>query len=504
MEDKKFDAIIIGSGVGGLFCALELVSKGKKVLVVERQPIPGGVATSFRRKGFSFEAALHIVDSLSCDGEIRKFLDEQGISQKLDFLELKEFGRLIYPEHDLVIEADFEKLKKTLVDNFPQEQGGLEIFFRQINKFYKQFDAFACANLPLWLKLMLSPVLYPEIIRTSSLTVEQFIPRKIKDKKLRAIISTLWGFIGLAPSELCVFYFLMVLRGYWGQRTAYVKGGFSHLFEVMVDRIREAGSEVRFNTSVKSIIVGKDKTARGIVTEGGEEFLAKVIVSNANAIDTLTRLVDDQSVRSYYFKRLSKMRKSLSAIIFYLGLDVPARAVGMEYPLLSINTTYDHEESFRRCAEGDYDNCNFALVDHSQIDAGLAPPGKGTISVMTLANYANWEGLGRQEYENKKKEVSQIVIARLERYLPGVSRHIEVLEVGTPLTIERFACLPQGAIYGFAETVPQASINHLSQQTKVKGLFLSGAWTRPGCGFHGCFVSGRDAASLVLGFLKQR
>lgn len=499
-----YDAIVIGAGVGGLTCALKLISKGKSVLVIEKQPVPGGVATSFKRKGFTFEAILHFVNALGPSGEIRKFLDDFGISAKVDFIEMKEFGRVIYPEHDFVVGTDFNNLKVFLKDNFPKEGKGIDEFFHQAQHFYRQFDRFSSSKFPLWLTLMLTPFLYPEVIKTSYLTLEQFISKKIKDKKLRSIIGTIWGFIGLPPSEISAFYFLIVFRGYWGEKTAYVRGGFSRLFNVMVDKIKESGSQIQFNTCVKSIITDKGRVARAVVTERGEEFRAKAIISNANAIDTLTKLIDTDFIRNFYTKKFSSMRKSLSGLTVYLGLDVPAKVVGMNYPLFSINSIYDHDESFRRCAQGDYRVCNLALIDHSQLDPALAPAGKSTIVIMTLDSYANWQGLGTGEYKNKKKLVADTVIARLEKYFPGISSHIELVEVGTPRTMERFASLPEGAIYGFAETVAQSSINRLSQETKVKGLFLTGAWTRPGCGVHACFISGADAADLALGYLKNK
>jgi prolycopene isomerase len=91
---------------------------------------------------------------------------------------------------------------------------------------------------------------------------------------------------------------------------------------------------------------------------------------------------------------------------------------------------------------------------------------------------------------------------RAEKYLPGLSKYIEVIEAATPRTMSRFSASPEGAIYGFAQTPKQSGINRLSQETKVKGLFLTGAWTRPGGGIHACFISGIDAADLALKYLK--
>jgi phytoene desaturase len=499
----KYDCIVIGAGMGGLTCGLKLAAAGKKVLLLERQPVAGGVGTSFKRRGFTFEASLHYVDGLADGGGIREFLDEYGVSPKIDFIELKEFGRVIYPQHDCVVKNDFISLEAMLKDAFPAEAEGIKKFFRGINTFYRQFDHFMDSRIPYWLKMLAMPILYPQVIKASCLTLEQYITKKIEDKKLRGFLATIWGFVGVSPFELSAFYYLVVLRGCWGEKTAYIKGGFNKLFGAMAERIKECGSEVRFNTTVTEILTDQGRCVKGVRTDKGEEFLADVIISDANAIDTLTKFIDHDALKRSYAQKLSLLKKSISAITVYIGLDVPAKQIGMSYPVLSVNATYDHDEAFRCCLSNDYSHCNLAVVDHSQLDPGLAPVGKSSICVMTLANYAGWGTLTTEEYDKKKKETADSIVANLEKYLPGLSSHIEVIEVGTPKTMERFAVLPQGAVYGFSQIVAQSSLSRLSQETDLKGLFLTGAWTRPGCGVHGCLVSGIDAADLALKFLKK-
>jgi prolycopene isomerase len=499
---KEFDCIVIGAGMAGLTAALKLCAAGKKVLVLERQPVAGGVGTSFKRKGFTFESSLHYVDALSPGEEVREFLDQYGVSQRIEYIEMKEFGRILYPGLDWVVKNDFDSLKLKLKDEFSQDKEGIDEFFREADKFYRQLDAFSDSKLPLWLKLLISPIVFPSIIKTSCLTLEQFIPKKIKDKRARAVIGTLWSFIGQPPSEVSAFYFLIVLKGCWGAKTAYVKGGFNRLFSAMTERIREYGSEIRFNTTVTQIVTEKGKIVKGVRTAKGEEFRAKAVISNANCIDTLTKLIDCDKLKVEYEKNLSCLQKSLSAITVYLGLDVPSSAIGMRQSLLSASTTYDHDEAFKTCSSEDYSRCNLAVVDHSQLDPQLAPQGKSTLCIMTLTDYATWEGLAPEDYLKKKKAAAEAIVTNLEKYLPGLKSHIEFQEAATPRTMERYALLPEGSVYGFAETVPQSSINRLPQETKVKGLFLAGAWTKPGCGVHGCFVSGFDAADLVLRQLR--
>jgi len=120
-----------------------------------------------------------------------------------------------------------------------------------------------------------------------------------------------------------------------------------------------------------------------------------------------------------------------------------------------------------------------------------------------LDNYAHWSNLTAEEYHKKKDTVMRKFINRAEVYLPGLSQEIEVMEAATPKTMERFSLSPEGAIYGFSQSVAQSGINRLAQKTKVKGLLLAGGWTRPGAGIHACFDSGRDAAGIALKLLRR-
>lgn len=498
----KYDVVVIGAGVAGLTSALKLSSAGKKVLVIEKGPIPGGFGTSFKRKGFVFESSLHCVDSLDKDGEIRVFLDDMGVSEKVSFLELNEFARMIYPDCDFVADFNADNFINLLKEKFPQESENIGKLFSSINRFYEEFDRFYNSKLPEWVNFILSPFLYRSIIKTSILTAESFIARYIRNKDLQAIITNIWQFVGLPASRLSAFYFLIILRGYHCQRTCFVKGGFQRLFDAMTEKIKENGSDVKFNTRAVKIITQKNKV-KSVVTDSGEEFNAGAIISNANAISTLGVMLDNQILRDSYKKEFMPLEKSASAVQVYLGLDIPAKELGMDRHILFINPVYNHDETFGHALRGEYDKSNLILTDHVQVDPSLAPEGKGSLLLITYAAYSDWVNLDKEQYRQKKAKVANILIRRAQQYLPGLERHIEVMEVATPLTFERYSDSPEGAIYGFAQTPQQAVINRLSPETKIRGLFLAGAWTQPGAGVHACFISGFNAAEIALKVLRK-
>lgn len=496
----RYDAVIIGAGVAGLTAGLILSREGKKVLILEKQSQAGGFAAGFHRKGFTFEAALHCVDSLGKDGDIGKFLADSGLDAKLEFLETGDFSRIVYPEHDLIADADPGHLIAYLKHAFPREAGNLTRFFRNLDTFYGQFDAYCASSLPAWLDAALTRLRYPVLADLSRITTQQLLERSIKDPRLCAILSDIWRFAGLPPARLSALYFLLLFRGYYYMPTAYIKGGFNRLISVIIKEIQRNGSEVRFKQEAVGIITKKGR-ATAVATADGEIIEAGVVISNANALDTLCVFPDDEKVKNAYRLRLSPLEKSVSGFQVYLGLDVPAGTLGMSHRLISVNTSYDHKDDFASILSGDYALRSFQLTDHASLDPSLVPQGKGSLVIMCLDAYANWQGLGKDAYQAKKQAVARQLIGRAQQFLPRLPEHIEVMEIATPRTMERFVGSPEGAMYGFAQTPQQAGSNRLGQKTAVRGLFLAGAWTRPGAGVHGCFVSGMDAAELALGFL---
>jgi prolycopene isomerase len=343
---------------------------------------------------------------------------------------------------------------------------------------------------------------WPSIIRVSLETTQEFIRKYISDARLEAVITDIWRFLGSPPSRLSAFYFLIVFRGYYYNPTSYIKGGFAKLFAVMLDEIRAQGGEIRFNTKVNKINT-RGSCVQGVSTDKGEDFFAHTVISNVNAIDTLAQMLDNEALKDRYAKLLSSFEKSPSAVQVYLGLKAPAKNLGMRNFLYSINEAYDHDENFKYCLGADYQRRPIEIVDHCQLDAGLAPETKGTLTIMTLDTYAHWGDLSEEEYRRKKQEVAQIFILRAEKYLPHLRENIEFVEVATPRTMQHFSGSPEGAIYGFSQIPAQAGIQRLNQKTRIRGLYLAGAWTQPGGGVHGCFISAVDAAGLALKYLKN-
>jgi prolycopene isomerase len=115
-----------------------------------------------------------------------------------------------------------------------------------------------------------------------------------------------------------------------------------------------------------------------------------------------------------------------------------------------------------------------------------------------MAQGRNWIGLDGADYRARKRELESYLLDRLAEAIPDVRDRIEICEVGTPQTMQRYTSNPLGSIYGYAFTPSSHSIHRPQPRTSVPGLYLAGAWTFPAAGFQGTMASGQNTARLVM------
>jgi len=168
---------------------------------------------------------------------------------------------------------------------------------------------------------------------------------------------------------------------------------------------------------------------------------------------------------------------------------------------IMINPSWDWDEIFAAVQAGDLQNVPLIAANYTAIDPTTAPAGKNVIVISTYLPYEyadNWQWTkSYDEYIAFKEEIAQVFIERMEAYLPGLSQHIEVLEVGTPVTNYAFSLNPKGTILGWDHNVEQSTLKRLPQETPIENLILAGAWTFPGGGQSAVISSGIGAAGII-------
>ena len=500
MTSNKYDVIIIGAGIGGLTAGAILARNGKKVLVLEKNPVAGGYAVNFKRKGFEFDASLHLINGCEWGGQTFKILEECGISDKVEFLKPKFLFRSVYPDFDFKIpQCSPEGIIDVLSEYFPNEKDGLRRLLIAIRAIAIESKHFLNSPSSIRIKTILSLLIYPNLFHYSKLSCQNMFDKFIKDHILKSIVGQLWPFYGLSLNRLSSVYFAYPTYDYIANGGYYPKDGSSSIIDSLVYSLKTNGSNVIFNSEVKEIIV-ENNIARGIKLKSEEVFLSRSIISNTDPRATFINLIKKDSINSNFLNRIKKMKPSISAFQVHLGLNMDLReneSFASDYEVF-INPNYDLESQYFASLNNDPSKMLFSVTLYSNLQNNFAPRGKSAIAITALSGYEFWNRLTSSKYDAEKERFANILIERTGKFISNLSSSIEIKEISTPLTMERYTGNYKGAIYGWENSIYQCGERRSFLTTPVKNLHLSSAWTYPGSGISGTMYAGFVAAKFII------
>ena len=503
-DDQDWDAVIIGSGLGGLSVAAAFARQGFRALVLEKHHKPGGYATSFKRPGgFEFDVSLHSTSVPERDGVYYI----QGFPEITDveFVPHPSTARLIFPDYDITVpQRDPEAFIQHLKSLFPDEVAGIDGIFKEMRGLLTDLDKYQKSKNIDYGKF---PFEFPYLFRAYSRTWGQIVDNHLKDSKLKAIISAQWGYYGLPPSKLASIYYILPFYGYLQEGGFYPKGRSQTISDAFVRYIEDRGGKVLLKTEVTEILT-KDHAAYGVRTEDGTEYHGRAIISNANVYDTFHKMIDNREQLADYLAKFDEYAVSLSSFQIWLGLkkDLVSK-LAIKDAEIFYETGYDSEAAFKAAVEGYIDDSSgYGLTLYDNLFEGYSPEGKNTVNIITLMGYDHWQTYERDyfagnktAYDAEKKRIADVLIDRVENTLmPGLRDAIEVIEIGTPLTNVRYTGNHRGAIYGWDQTLNNAMPNRLPQTTPIDNLYLSSAWTQPGGGYGGVISSGLQCFAQIM------
>ncbi len=497
----RFDAVVIGAGLGGLSAAASMAKRGLSVAVLEKHGVPGGYATSFNRGRFEFEVALHElsgVGSTDQPGPVYEYLRWLGVLDQLTFQPIPDLYRSIFPNHDVRLPFGWDAYQNTLISLFPHEAQGI----RQLLELIRTVDVETRSleekfnkgqmDVATFLKV---PVTSPNVLRYQGRTWKSVLTRYIKDPEAQAIISQYWGYVGMPPSKASFFYFALMLAVYIKSGAAYVHGRSQALSNAFVSAIEANGGKVQFNTKCSGIVVKSGRVV-GVETASGEFFEGKVVISNSDPIHT-TRMLPEEAVPASWQRRLQASVVGGSSINVYLGLDRSSESLGIQDHEVFVNLDYDQDEHFRvmHTLETPKAMC---VTTYNICDPTISPPGTSSVVLTGLAYGAPWFTLDPSQYVATKRRMADGMLAMAERVVPDIRQCIEVMDISTPVTNYRYTGNYEGAIYGFEQPPWDATVWRLGHKGPVEGLFLVGAFTQPGGGFQPAIASGQMVAEEVM------
>ena len=206
-----------------------------------------------------------------------------------------------------------------------------------------------------------------------------------------------------------------------------------------------------------------------------------------------------------YVKKLESLRPSISSFIVWLGLnrELKGKVKGFSTHVASGRGP---EKDYLSCVRGEIDRGSFSVSVYDNVYEGYSSPGTSTLMLLFLCGYRPWkrfeEDYFRGEktaYNREKEKWTHLLIDRADKkVIPGLSSMIEVVESATPLTNMRYTRNPEGAIYGFEQSMENAFMKRIKNRTPLKGLYLASAWGNPGGGFGGVMLGGWQTFNQMM------
>jgi len=495
---KNYDVIIVGSGIGGLCCASLLALQGKNVLVCEAHSKPGGVAHSFKHKGYTFESGPSLWSGLDSKntynplGTILNLLNEEVHLYKY------KGWKVLFPEASFDLEVgnlDFrEKIKSIRGSGSLKEWDEFLLGLKPLSKIINEIPLIKSSprDLDLFEIASLAFKLLPDIRNASKLTgsfgkIAEF---HLKDPFLKNWVDLLSFLISGMSMHDTNTAAMATLFNEWFKPNSYLeypKGGSESIVHALLKGLKKNGGDIFLSTRVKKVYFEDDLT-KGILLENGSKILSKYVVLNCDRW-SIEKILPENIYQRFNIKR-QKTPKCDSFLHIHLGFD----STGLNnLPIHSIWV-----DKWERGITAERNIAVFSIP--SVIDPSMAPLGKHVLHGYTPANepWEIWKDIDPKSdyYKTLKEDRCSIFLDPLKKIIPDIENRIEVKMLGTPLTHKKFTNTYCGS-YGPAISASKSLFP--GSKTPIKNLFVCGASTFPGIGIPAVAASGAYAAEAILG-----
>jgi phytoene dehydrogenase-like protein len=491
---KKYDAIVIGSGMGGLTTASLLSKRRLKVLLFEKEKQVGGYVVSFKRNGFTFDATGAFVGGCQVGGELYQILKEIGAHEEIEFIPIHHIQN-IYPGFEVHLrQGGFHSYTEALLNLFPEEEKGLNAYLSLVKKIGEEVRSYSEITL---LKRIFFPFYFRNLVRFHKSSHKTILDNLFRGGEIKMALHTLPA--TEPPSRLSFLFVATLINKALIEGVFYPKGGMGKISEAIAKCFYQCGGELNIQMEVEQILI-KEGRVEGVLTKDGKVFQSAKVISDINPNHMVKML--PLEFQKPFSKEMRHFEYSLSCFILYIATDLDVKSMDLPH-FTYFRFLSDLEEEDRIFRRGEIPSHPAMIVSiPTLLDPSLAPPRQHLIKVLVNVPYYYQEAWGKGDpgrYRRIKEEFSQKILQQLEaKLVPNLRSHLLFYEAATPLTLERYTGNEMGAMYGLASTPQQIGNLRPSHQTPIPGLFQVGHYTRPSHGIVGASLSGLFAARMIL------
>ena len=480
--------IIIGGGLTGLSAGCYGRMNGYKTTVFEMHSIPGGVCTAWKRKGYSIDGAVNWVMGTNPSSSYYRFWQELGAAPNWK----------IY-NHDLLMTVEnregkalnlycnADRLEKYLLEIAPEDSSEIKKLTSAIRR-SSTFNMFVDKPAELYsvldgIKALKALPLLRMIKKWSKISIGDFAGR-LKNSFLREIL--LKGFQPDWPMTMLV----MLLGFQHAESAGYITGGALALTGPIEKRYLDLGGDVQYNSRVEKILVENER-AVGVRLADGSEHRADWVISAADGRTTIFGMLEGKYVDSGIAERYENPKLFEPLVYVSLGItrqynDLLPSISGLIYPLDKPIIINGKEEKQM-------------FVRSYRYDPTMAPEGKDVLIVQFETDYDYWRELysDPKKYKAEKKRIAEDVISGLEQRFPGIPKQIEMIDVATPVTWERYTGNWRGSYEGWQFDMESFSSRMKKTLPGLQNFYMAGQWVNPGGGIPTAVMSGSHTIQMI-------
>ena len=508
--DGPYDAIVIGSGIGGLTTAACLSKLGKKVIVLEQHYTAGGFTHSYDRNGYEWDVGVHYIGDMGAKHTLARRLFDYVTDSKLQWAAMDDhYDRLFIGDRQIDLVAGPEAFAKELKSQFPGEEQAIDRYLDYLSQVAKAMPGVTLAKvLP---NLLAGPFRYLARRKAPAFlnrTTREVLETLTGNQELIAALTGQWGDNGLVPDDSSFIIHALIARHYlYGGY--YPVGGASEMAKTIIPVIQQGGGEVFTYADVKEILVENGK-AVGVRMADGQAIHAPAVISNAGVFNTFGPLLPDHAPHKvFYQNKLGQVQRSMASVCLYIGLQDTAENLALPKTNFWIYPGADYRgqvESFL-AAPDSHDIPLTYISFPSAKDPSFAAryPGRATIEIVAPGPfewYQDWAdkpwGKRGEEYEVKKEAYAQRLLEKLYEKMPHLRGKVDYYELSTPLSTDYFCRYSSGEIYGLDHTPERFEQDWLKPKTRLPGLYLTGQDIMT-CGVVGAMIGGLLTTVAVSG-----
>ncbi len=488
---KRFDSIVIGSGLGGLVTGLLLAKSGKRVCILEKNNQYGGNLQTFVREKEIFDSGVHYLGSLKETENLGRYLTYLGVLDSLELEQLDQdgFDYISFGEEPIKypLAQGYENFIKQLLQYFPEEKSALEKYIQTIQYYCAQFPLYNLKN----------GSSYNEELMTHS--VQSVLSDLTSNKKLRAVLLGN-GFLYAIHEDSPFYMHALIVNSYIKSSWRLIRGG-SQLSKAFTKQLRLHQAKLLTYQEVVKLNF-KDTTLISCETDDSI-YEADDFVSNMN-IKQLFKLFDQKNRDKAYVKRIQNLPDTTSVFSTHLVLK-PGIIPYFNHNIYHFDRAEDVFSS--KVSLSSLKPKSLIITSNPKVkDQSFA----SNISMMTYMDYSEltpWKdsfstvkqpaGRGDSYYMMKQK-LADNMIDILSKYFPSIKEAIHTVHTSSPLTYRDYIGTENGTMYGIQKSAENPLKSMISPKTKIKNLYLTGQDIRLH-GILGVTITGFMCAAEILG-----